>query len=50
LFSRNRFTGGGCKPVYAADFRNGLVVNDTLKRQFELSGVDTGVDRKGTVE
>jgi hypothetical protein len=29
--SRNRLTGGGCKPVYAADNGNILVVNDTLK-------------------
>jgi hypothetical protein len=28
---RNRLTGGGCKPVYAADTGNGLVVNDILK-------------------
>ena len=27
----NRFAGKGCKPVYAADFGNELVVNDTLK-------------------
>ena len=44
---------------YAADFGNELVVNDTFtayfvrstsKRQFQLSGADTGDDRKGTVE
>ena len=46
----NRFAGKGCKPVYAADFRNELVVNDTFKRQFELSGANTRDDRKGTVE
>jgi len=27
-----------------------LVVNDTFKRQFQLSGADTGDDRKGTVD
>jgi hypothetical protein len=42
MVSRNRFTGGGCKPVYAADFGNGLVVNDTLKRQYQLSGENKG--------
>jgi len=36
--------------VNAADFGNGLVVDDTFKRQYELSGTDTGDDRKGTVE
>ena len=50
LVSRNRLSGGGCKPVYAADFGNELVVNDTFKRQFKLSGADTGDDRKGTIE
>ena len=50
LVSRNRLTGGGCKPVYAACFGNRLVVNDTFKRQNQLSGVDTGDDRKGTIE
>ena len=50
LASRNRLTGGGCKPVYAAESGNCLVVNDTFKRQRKLSGVDTGVDRKGTIE
>ena len=49
LVSRNRLSGGGCKPLYAADFGNELVVNDTFKRQFKLSGADTGDDRKGTV-
>ena len=44
------FAGGGCKPVYAADIRNGSVVNDTFKRQFKLSGENKGDDRKGTVE
>jgi hypothetical protein len=28
---RNRLTGGGCKPAYAAEPGNRLVVNDTLK-------------------
>ena len=28
----------------------GLVVNDTFKRQFQLSGAYTGDDRKGTVD
>jgi hypothetical protein len=31
---RNRLTGGGFKPVYAADHGNVLVVNDTFKRQY----------------
>jgi hypothetical protein len=44
--SRNRLTGGDCKPVYAADIGNILVVNDTLKRQRELSGADTGDERE----
>jgi hypothetical protein len=30
--------------------KKGLVVNDTFKRQFQLSGADTGDDRKGTVD
>jgi hypothetical protein len=50
MVSRNRLAGGGCKPVHAADFGNGLVVNDAFKRQHKLSGADTGDDRKGTVE
>ncbi|MDR0725430.1 MAG: hypothetical protein LBF59_05410 [Prevotellaceae bacterium] len=29
---RNRLTGGGFKPVYAADIGNELVVNDTFKK------------------
>ena len=36
--------------MYAADFGNVLVVNDTFKRQFQLSGVDIGDDRKRTVD
>jgi hypothetical protein len=36
--------------VYAADFGNLSVVNDTFKRQLKLSGADTEDDRKGTVE
>ena len=36
--------------MYAADFGNVLVVNDTFKRQFQLSGANTRDDRKGTVE
>jgi hypothetical protein len=35
MASRNRLSGGGCKPVYAADFGSELVVNDTFKRQFK---------------
>ena len=50
LVSRSRLTGGGCKPVYAAETGNFLVVNDTLKRQRELSGEGTGGDRKGTID
>ena len=50
LVSRNRLTGGGCKPVYAAVYGNVVVVNDTFKRQFKLSGVDIGDDRKGTID
>jgi hypothetical protein len=42
MVSRNRLAGGDCKPVYAADFGNDLVVNDTFKRQIYLSGADTG--------
>jgi hypothetical protein len=42
----NRFTGRGCKPVYAADTGNGLVVNDTSKRQNNLSGAGTGDERE----
>jgi len=34
MASRNRLTGGDCKPVYAADIGNVLVVNDTLKGSF----------------
>jgi len=30
--SRNRLSGGDCKPVYAADFGNGLAVRDIFKR------------------
>jgi len=30
----NRRTGGDCNPVYASDFGNVLVVNDTLKGSF----------------
>jgi len=50
LVSRNRFAGEGCKPVYAAGNGNVLVVNDTFKRQFQLSGGNIGDDRKGTVD
>jgi hypothetical protein len=50
MVSRNRLAGGGCKPVYAADFGNELVVNDTFKRQCKLSGANIGDDRKGTVD
>jgi hypothetical protein len=46
LTYRIRLTGGGSKPVYAADTETQLVVNDTLKRQLKLSGVDTGDERK----
>ena len=31
MTSRNRLTGGDCKPVYAAVPGNRPVVNDTLK-------------------
>jgi len=50
MVSRNRFAGEGCKPVYAAGNGNVLVVNDTFKRQFQLSGGNIGDDRKGTVD
>jgi hypothetical protein len=50
LVSRSRLTGGGYKPVYAAETGNREVVNDTLKRQRKLSGVNTGGDCKGTIE
>ena len=50
LASRNRPAGEGCQPVYAADNGNILVVNNTFKRQYQLSGADIGDDRKGTVE
>ena len=36
--------------MYAANLGNELVVSDTFKRQFKLSGVNTGDDRKGTIE
>ena len=49
MVSRNRLTGGGYKPVYAAYMGNLSVVNDTFKRQLELSGANTGDDRKGTI-
>ena len=50
MVSRNRRSGGDCKPVYAAISGSRIVVNDTFKRQFKLSGVNTRDDRKGTVE
>ena len=34
----------------AAGNGNVLVVNDTFKRQFQLSGGNIGDDRKGTVD
>ena len=46
LASRIRFTGGGCKLVYAADIGNFAVVNDTFKRQLKLSGANTGDEHK----
>jgi len=36
--------------VYAANLGNRKVVNDTFRRQRKLSGVNTGDDRKGTIE
>ena len=50
MVSRNRLSGGGCKPVYAAFSGSRFVVNDTFKRQYYLSGADIRDDRKGTVE
>jgi hypothetical protein len=43
---RNRLIGGGYKPEYAADFGNVLIVNNTLKRQYKLSGMYIGDERK----
>ena len=50
LVSRNRLTGEGSKPVYAADFGNRLGSERYIKRQNNLTGADTGDDRNGTVE
>jgi hypothetical protein len=43
---RNRLAGGDCKPEYAADYGNVLVVNDTFKRQNNLSGENVGDERE----
>jgi hypothetical protein len=46
LAYRIRLAGGGCKPVYAAIAETYIVVNDTFKRQYKLSGEDIGDERK----